>query len=63
MSRFLLINNRQFFDENGVITIEKCDDIPDKNSILFIGSHQGSMDNLHHIEKYFSDLEKNLIHT
>jgi len=58
MNRFLLINNRQFFDENGVITIETPDDIPDKSSILFIGSHTGSMDNLHHIVKYFGDIEK-----
>ena len=53
MNRFLLINNKKFFDNHNVVTINNVNDIPDKNAILFIGSHVKSIDNPKHILKYF----------
>lgn len=56
MKKFLLINNKDFFDKKNIITVNNTNDIPDKNAILFIGSHNGSMDNPHHILKYFKEI-------
>ena len=56
MKNFLLINNKNFFDNKKIITINKNDDIPNKNSILFIGSHTRSIDNPEHILKYFEEI-------
>jgi hypothetical protein len=56
MERFLLINNKPFFDAHGVKTVNDVADIPDKNCILFIGSHTHSKNNLNHIQKYFETI-------
>ena len=58
MNRFLLINNKAFFDKHNVFTINKPEDIPDKNAMLFIGSHTSSIDDPNHILEYFKDIEK-----
>lgn len=47
MERILLINNKSFFDKHNIKTINSPLDIPDANSILFIGSHSNSMDRLY----------------
>jgi hypothetical protein len=39
MERFLLVNNKPFFDRHGVHTVTHKADIPDKSCVLFIGSH------------------------
>jgi len=42
MERFLLVNNKPFFDRHEVYTVTHKSDIPDKNCVLFIGSHSRS---------------------
>ena len=56
MERFLLLNNKNFFDKKKIITINKNNDIPNKNAILFIGSHTRSIDNPEHILMYFKEI-------
>jgi hypothetical protein len=56
MNRFLLINNQEFFNKHNVITIGDNCDIPNKNAILFIGSHTKSVDDPNHIFKYFETI-------
>jgi hypothetical protein len=58
MERFLLINNKNFFDRHNVYTVKNVNDIPNRNSILFIGSHECSIDNLNNITKYFDTIKK-----
>lgn len=40
MKDILLVFNRKFFDKHGVATVNKVSDIPNHNSLLFIGSHR-----------------------
>ena len=56
MQKFLLINNKDFFDNKKIVTINKIKDIPNKNAILFIGSHTCSWDRPEHILKYFEEI-------
>lgn len=56
MEKFLLINNKDFFDKKGVVTINKNSDIPNRDALLFIGSHKQSMDHPEHISKYFKEI-------
>jgi hypothetical protein len=58
MERILLINNKSFFDNHNIKTINNPNDIPNSNSILFIGSHTNSIDSLDHIKKYFEVISK-----
>ena len=58
MERILLINNKSFFDKHNIKTINNPMDIPNNNSILFIGSHTSSIDHLDHIKKYFEIINK-----
>jgi hypothetical protein len=58
MNRFLLINNKDFFDKNNIVSVTRNKDIPDKNSILFIGIHNRSIENLSHIKEYFTFIKK-----
>ena len=55
---FLLINNKDFFNSKKIITVNKNNDIPNKDAILFIGSHTRSMDNPEHILKYFEEISQ-----
>lgn len=57
MDRFLLINNKDFFDKHNIYTINNEKDIPNISSILFIGSHTHSIDRLDHIKKYFNIIQ------
>ena len=54
MERFLLIHNKSFFDKTHIFTINNDNDIPNENSILFIGSHSQSIDTMDYIKKYFN---------
>lgn len=56
--RFLLIDNKAFFDKMGIYTINHKNDIPSKSAILFIGSHTKSINNLNNIQIYFEHIEK-----
>lgn len=59
MNRFLLINNKEFFDKNNIVSVTINKDIPDKNSILFIGSHNRSIHlNYSLIKEYFIFIKK-----
>jgi hypothetical protein len=58
MERFLLIRNKSFFDKHGIITINAINDIPNKSSILFIGSHEKSIDNLNTVTRYFEHIKQ-----
>ena len=52
MERILLMHNKSFFDKHNIKTINSPFDIPNANSILFIGSHTNSIDRFEHIKKY-----------
>lgn len=54
---FLLLNNKDFFNSKKIITVNNNNDIPNKDAILFIGSHTRSMNNPEHILKYFTPLK------
>ena len=56
MERFLLIRNKNFFDKHNIVTINNTEDIPNKNAILFMGSHVKSINNPKHILKYFDTI-------
>lgn len=60
MERFLLINNKTCFDSNNIHTVTSThkDAIPNRNCILFIGSHTRSLDNLNHVQKYFDAIRE-----
>ena len=58
MSRFLLINNKPFFDKYNVYTVRDVNDIPDYDSILFIGSHTSSIVIPKIIIPYFEAISK-----
>lgn len=62
MERILLINNKAFFDEHNIKTINGPLDIPHSNSILFFGSHTNSIDQLDHIKKYFEIISEKTIY-
>ena len=57
MERFLLINNKNFFDKHNIHTINTESDIPNYNSILFIGSHRESS-KINDIKKQFNNISK-----
>ena len=60
MNRFLLINNKLFFDKNNVFTLNENMEIPNKNCILFIGNHSCSINDKNFINKYLKIIkEKN----
>lgn len=60
---FLLLNNKFFFNENNIHTIDlnniNLNNIPNKNSILFLGSHSKSIDNYNNILNNFLNIIKN----
>lgn len=56
MKRFLLIGNRVFFDEHNIVTVDDKSDVPDRDAILFIGSHNNSVNDPKHILKYFETI-------
>jgi hypothetical protein len=58
MQRFLLIENKNFFDKNNIVTVNGINDIPDRNAILFIGSHIRGNYNLNEITKWLSYINK-----
>ena len=55
MEKFLLINNKDFFDKKGVVTINKNSDIPNKMPYC-LSAHKQSMDDPKHILKYLRKL-------
>lgn len=58
MERFLYVNNKSFFDKQGIITLDIETPIPDKSCILFIGSHINSRDISKFIQGYLERIEK-----
>jgi len=58
MNRFLLINNKHFFDNNNIITLNKDSEIPNKNCILFIGDHNRSIDEPDFIKIYLERIKE-----
>lgn len=57
MERFLLIRNKNFFDKHNIYTINSATDIPNKNAILFMGSHANGTDSSTCIDTYRKLLE------
>lgn len=39
MERMLLLRNKAYFNNQGIVTVNKISDIPDRDAILFIGTH------------------------
>lgn len=58
MEDILLIFNRGFFDKQGVSTVNNPSDIPDKDSVLFIGNHRCTTNPNKHITEYFDLISK-----
>lgn len=60
MERFLLINNKSFFDKHGIYTVNLADknDIPPKSCILFIGLHTSGGNFLNHLVSYFPAISR-----
>ena len=59
MQRFLLLNNKHFFDKHNIYTVKNINDIPNCDSILFIGMHHASrFGDLNQITKYFPAIER-----
>lgn len=54
MNRILLINNKEFFNKNNIVSVSRNRDIPNKNCILFIGSHHKSIQNLRYVNEYLN---------
>ena len=48
-----MLDNQYFFDSNGVVTINQYNDIPDRDSILFIGRHYYSVNDKNFIKQLF----------
>jgi len=57
MERFLLIDNKPFFDNHNIITVENVNNIPNKSCIIFIGSHTKSLDNLNYVQLYLTHIK------
>ena len=57
MENILLLFNQVFFDSNGVISIHKLSDIPDNDSILFIGSHNQTFNPNKNLVECFKTIE------
>ena len=57
MNRFLLINNKEYFDKNNIITINKKEEVPNKNCILFLGSHDKSIPCLKYLQEYLNFIQ------
>ena len=51
MEDILLLFNESFFSDQGIVSVACEDDIPDRDSILFIGSHRYTF-NLKYLTKY-----------
>lgn len=59
MNRILLLRNKDFFNKNNIISIsDNSYKIPEKNSLLFIGSHTKSIDTFDHIPKIFKEISE-----
>uniref|UniRef100_A0A6C0AYH5 RXYLT1 C-terminal domain-containing protein n=1 Tax=viral metagenome TaxID=1070528 RepID=A0A6C0AYH5_9ZZZZ len=59
MQRFLFLNNKDFFDKHNIYTVKNINDIPNCDSILFIGIHNNdACMELNKITKYFPSIEK-----
>lgn len=56
MEDILLLFNESFFSNQGIVSVSCEDDIPDRDSILFIGSHRHTF-NLKHLTKYLKVIE------
>jgi hypothetical protein len=50
----LLIFNREFFDSRGVTSVNKITDIPDNDSVLFIGDHKQTSNPNKYLPEYFN---------
>jgi len=58
MEKILLIYNKEFFDNHNIISVDSIDNIPDFDSILFIGSHNSSVNDLDYINEYLDIISK-----
>jgi hypothetical protein len=56
MENILLLLNKKFFDERGIVSLESKSDIPDSNAVLFIGSHRCTS-NFSALEKYLKIID------
>ena len=50
----LLIFNKNFFDSNGVASVNDATDVPNKDSILFIGDHKQTTNPNKYLPEYFN---------
>jgi hypothetical protein len=57
MEDILLLFNETFFKKNGIITVNSAKDIPNQDSIIFIGSHRHTF-NPQKILEYFEPISK-----
>jgi len=58
MEDILLIFNRKFFDKHGVVTVNKASDIPESDSILFIGNHRFTTNPNKYLPEYLDLISK-----
>ena len=58
MEDILLIFNRSFFDKQGVPTVNSPSDIPNKDSVLFIGNHRYTTNPNKYLPEYFDLIAK-----
>ena len=58
MEDMLLIFNRRFFDNQGVPTVNNPSNIPNKDSVLFIGNHRYTTNPNKYLPEYFDLIAK-----